>query len=118
MHFIENTTAGACVPLSAIAGGKIAWYIGEVTDLPNWAGSLLGPLGALAGTIIAIRWLLARLDKAETKADLRDKERDANLTLIAQMTMQNQTVISQNSVILSEVKDAIEKCVGPNHKNQ
>ena len=111
MHNPQDAVALITVPLSALFGGKTGMLIAQVDIMPDWASHILGPLGALAGTILAIRWLLARLDKAELKADTRDKERDANLTLIAQMTMQNQTVISQNSEILHEVKSAIEKCV-------
>ena len=111
MHNPQDAIALITVPLSAIFGNKAGTILAEASMMPDWASHLLGPLGALAGTILAIRWLLARLDKAEIKADIRDKERDANLTLIAQMTMQNQTVISQNSEILHEVKCAIQKNV-------
>ena len=110
MTIIHNSIAAAAVPLSAVAGSKIGAYMAQVTELPSWLTPLLGPAGALGGTLLAIRWLLARLDKAETKADARDAERDKNLALIATMVVQNQSVIEQNSEVLSEVKDAIRHC--------
>ena len=107
MNIVHNTIAAATVPLSAMAGNKIGSYMAQVSDLPQWLTPLLGPAGALGGTLLAIRWLLARLDKAETKADARDTERDKNLALIATMVVQNQSVIEQNSEVLSEVKNIL-----------
>jgi ABC-type enterochelin transport system ATPase subunit len=110
MTILTNTVAAATVPLSAVAGGKVGVYLASADIVPAWASSMLGPAGALVGTLLAIRWLLARLDKAEAKADKRDAERDTNLALIASMTVQNQQVIEQNSELLQDVKQAIEKC--------
>ena len=109
MNIIHNTIAAACVPLTAVFGSKIGSYVAQTVALPEWAGPLLGPIGALIGTLLAIKWLLARLDKAETKAEQRDIERDKNLTMIATMTAQNQIVIEQNSEVLADVKNALTK---------
>ena len=70
---------------------------------------------ALVGTLLAIRWLLKRLDRAETKADARDAERDKNLQLIAAMTVQNQAIIAQNSEVLADVKIAIQSRQSSHH---
>ena len=113
MTIVHNTIAAACVPFSAVFCGKVGGYIAQTTELPSWAGPLLGPIGALFGTLLAIKWLLGRLDKAESKAELRDIERDKNLTMIATMTAQNQRVIEQNSTVLAEVKDAISERIKP-----
>ena len=109
MTIIHNTIAAACVPLTAVFGSKIGSYIATTTPLPEWIAPLLGPVGALIGTLLAIKWLLTRLDKAETKAEQRDIERDKNLTMIATMTAQNQIVIEQNSEVLADVKNALTK---------
>ena len=109
MSIVTNTLAAAAVPLSAVAGGKAAAYLAQSAHMPDWASSAIGPAGALGGTVLAIRWLLARLDKAEAKADQRDIERDANLALIASMTVQNQQVIEQNSAAMAEFKAVAEK---------
>ena len=98
------------MPLTAVFGSKIGSYAAQTIPLPDWAGPLLGPIGALFGTLAAIKWLLARLDKAESKAEQRDVERDKNLSMIATMTVQNQAIIEQNSEVLADVKDAIKKC--------
>lgn len=110
MTIIHNTIAAACVPLTAVFGSKIGNYVAQTTPVPDWVAPLLGPIGALSGTLLAIKWLLARLDKAETKAEQRDIERDKNLSMIATMTAQNQAVIEQNSEVLADVKTAIAKC--------
>lgn len=109
MTIIHNTIAAACVPLTAVFGSKLGNYVAQTTQLPEWLSPLLGPIGALSGTLLAIKWLLARLDKAETKAEQRDIERDKNLTMIATMTAQNQIVIEQNSEVLADVKNALTK---------
>ena len=109
MTIIHNTIAAACVPLTAVFGSKIGNYVAETAPTPSWLTPLLGPLGALTGTLLAIKWLLDRLDKAETKAEARDAERDKNLALIATMTLQNQAVIQQNSEVLIDVKNAISQ---------
>lgn len=109
MDIIPHTISAACVPLTAVFGSKIGNYVAQTLPVADWLTPLLGPLGALSGTLLAIKWLLTRLDKAEQKADVRDQERDKNLQLIASMTVQNQAVIEQNSEVLSDVKHAIEK---------
>ena len=109
MNIIHNTIAAACVPLTAVFGSKIGNYIATTTPLPEWIAPLLGPVGALIGTLLAIKWLLTRLDKAENKAEQRDIERDKNLAMIATMTAQNQIVIEQNSEVLADVKNALTK---------
>ena len=112
MTIIHNTVAAACVPLSAVAGSKIGQYLAASGEVPAWLAPIIGPAGALIGTLLAIRWLLTRLDKAETKADARDAERDKNLSLIASMVVQNQQIIEQNSEALTEVRSVIKKCSG------
>ena len=109
MNIIHNTIAAAVVPLSAAMLGKAGNFVAQTVPMPAWLAPMLGPVGALVGTLLAIKWLLARLDRAETKADARDAERDKNLQLIASMTVQNQAVIEQNSEVLADVKSAIQK---------
>lgn len=109
MSAIHTTTAAAAVPLSAVLGGKVGSLLSDaVTGLPDWLAPMLGPAGALLGTLVAIRWLLTRLDRVEAKSDKRDVERDANMQLLATMVAQNQAVISQNSEALSDFKNIIQ----------
>ena len=108
MTLTAQLTAAAAVPLSAIAGGRIGGIIATATN-PDWIGPLLGPLGALAGTLLAIRWLLARLDKSEARHEARDAERERNMQTLIALTVQNQEVINQNSIVLREVKSTITK---------
>ena len=101
------------VPIALLAGSKTGIVAANIMEgeAPNWVSSLLGPLGALTGTILAIRWLLARLDKQEAKAEVRDEERIKQTKIITEMTIQNQAVIAQNSTMLADARLAIEKCV-------
>jgi ABC-type enterochelin transport system ATPase subunit len=113
MNAVHTTVSAAAVPLSALLGSKMGIYLSTASpSLPDWLTPLLGPAGALIGTLLAIRWLLARLDRVEAKAEKRDAERDANMTLICTIAVQNQEVIEQNSSTLQDVKAVIQKCSG------
>jgi ABC-type enterochelin transport system ATPase subunit len=108
-QLVQHTISAAAVPLTAVASSKAMTYIADATNaLPAWVAPFVGPVGALVGTLIAIKWLLARLDKAEKKADARELERDKNMTLLATLTVQSQTIIEQNSQVLEDVKKAIQ----------
>ena len=111
MNIITHTISAAVVPLTAVMMAKSGNFLAQTVPMPDWLAPMLGPVGALGGTLVAIKWLLARLDKAEQKAEVRDQERDRNLQLIATMTVQNQTIIEQNSEVLADVKSAIHKCI-------
>ena len=100
------------IPVAVLAGSKAGLITANIIEgaHPSWGSALLGPLGALTGTVLAIRWLLKRLDKQEMKADIRDEERIKQTAIITEMTLQNQAIIAQNSTMLAEAKFAIEKC--------
>jgi len=108
-----NVASTLVIPLAVMAGSKAGTMTANLIEgvSPNWISALLGPVGALTGTILAIRWLLARLDKQEAKADLRDIERDKQTKTLTEMTIQNQAIIAQNSTMLADARFAIEKCV-------
>jgi hypothetical protein len=59
--------------------------------------------------LFALRWLVARLDKSESKFEQRDLERDANFKKLVEITAQNHQVIAQNSDILREVKEHLTR---------
>jgi ABC-type enterochelin transport system ATPase subunit len=108
-QLVQHTISAAAVPLAAVASSKAMTYVADATQgIPAWVTPFVGPVGALIGTLIAIKWLLARLDKAETKADARELERDKNMSLLATLTVQSQTIIEQNSQVLEDVKKAIQ----------
>lgn len=104
------TVAGGISTMAAgMAGSKLLPLIADaVTDpLPVWMQYLLGPLGALAGMIVAIWWLSQRLNKAEAKAEKREDERDADRKILI-------TALDQNSTALREVSSVISRCKGSN----
>ena len=107
MSITSHTLSAATVMLSGVAGGKLATVITESLQMTEWLQILTGPLGALGAALFALRWLVARLDKAESKFEQRDLERDQNFQKLIEITAQNHQVIAQNSDILREVKDRI-----------
>ena len=107
MSITSHTLSAATVMLSGVAGGKLATVITESLQMPEWLQILTGPLGALGAALFALRWLVARLDKAESKFEQRDLERDQNFQKLIEITAQNHQVIAQNSDILREVKERI-----------
>jgi hypothetical protein len=109
MTITTHTLSAATVMLSGVAGGKLASITAESLEMPEWLQILTGPLGALGAALFALRWLVARLDKSESKFEARDIERDKQFVQLVEITYQNHRVIEQNSDILREVKDRISK---------
>ena len=107
MTLTTHTLSAATVIVSGLAGGKIATVVSESLQMPEWLQILTGPLGALGAALFAVRWLVGRLDKSETKFAARDIERDKHFEQLISLTVQNQRIIEQNSDILREVKDRI-----------
>jgi predicted acylesterase/phospholipase RssA len=109
MTITTHTLAAATVPLTAIAGSKLGSLIASAGHAPDWLSPLLGPAGALFGTVLAVRWLLKRLDKSEAKHEVRDDERIRSFEQLVKLTVQGQQIIEQNSAVLAEVKEALRK---------
>jgi hypothetical protein len=110
MTVSSHILAAATVPLSALAGNKLGQVAANLSpDIPTWIAALSGPFGTLVATIVAIRWLLARLNKSEQKEERRDEERLKNFETLVNLTHQGQQVIDQNSAVLSEVKEILKK---------
>ncbi|MBU6170605.1 MAG: hypothetical protein KGQ87_03810 [Verrucomicrobia bacterium] len=107
MTLTTHTLSAATVIVSGLAGGKLATVVSESLQMPEWLQILTGPLGALGAALFAVRWLVVRLDKSETKFAARDIERDKQFEQLVGLTVQNQRIIEQNSDILREVKDRI-----------
>jgi hypothetical protein len=116
-----ETLTFATVPLALLTGNMFGNVVANTAPVPDWASPILGSLGALAFAVLAVKWLIGRLDKQESKAEEREaildaketersKERDVHLRTIAEMTIQNQAIITQNSEMLKETKMTIEKC--------
>lgn len=103
MQNASNIISAGIVPLSGFIGGKLG--IVAATNTPAiepWVSQLLGPLGFLVGCIIAIRWLTKRLEKSEATTA-------ANQETLITVLVQTKTVIEQNSEILEDVKQALDK---------
>ena len=107
MTLTTHTLSTATVIVSGLAGGKLATLATQSLQMPEWLQILTGPLGALCAALFAVRWLVVRLDKSESKFSARDIERDKQFEQLVGLTVQNQRIIEQNSDILREVKDRI-----------
>lgn len=107
MTLTTHTLSTATVIVSGLAGGKLATVATQTLEMPEWLRIFTGPMGALGAALIAVRWLVVRLDKSESKFADRDVERDRQFEQLISLTVQNQKVIEQNSDILREVKNRI-----------
>ena len=107
MTLTTHTLSTATVIVSGMAGGKLATLATQSLQMPEWLQILTGPLGALGAALFAVRWLVVRLDKSESKFAQRDIERDRQFEQLVGLTVQNQRIIEQNSDILREVKERI-----------
>lgn len=116
-----ETLTFATVPLALLIGNMFGAVVANTAPVPEWATPILGSLGALVFAVLAVKWLIGRLEKQEEKSEAREavidakeaersKERDGHLRTIAEMTVQNHAIISQNSDMLRETKHALEKC--------
>ena len=80
-------------------------------SMPDWIKLLLGPMGALIGLIVALWWMVQRLNKAEKRFEERDKERDADRRALI-------LVVEQNSQALREVGTVITRYKNSNQTQQ
>ena len=94
--FISATIGSRALPMMAVELDPL---------MPDWIRVLLGPLGALIGLIIALWWMVQRLNKAEKRFEERDKERDSDRRALI-------LVVEQNSQALHDVGRIIGKCRG------
>jgi hypothetical protein len=72
--------------------------------MPVWLTPLLGPLGTLVGAVIAITWLIRRLDRAEEREAVRQKEHDDMLRAVIECSLRSTTAVEQNSQILARLQ--------------
>lgn len=104
---IDTLAAGISTSFAAILGWKGLPLLADVTEMPmpDWLRMLLGPVGAVACLIIALRWMAQRLNRAESRFEERDKERDEDRKSLI-------LVVEQNSQALRQVTSVIAKCKG------
>lgn len=75
---IETAASGFIAVSASLLGSKTTRMLADVTNapMPDWMTWLVGPLGALVGLAIALRWMSARLDRTEAKAEAKELARD------------------------------------------
>jgi hypothetical protein len=122
MTYQFETVATGLLAVSASAvGAKSARLVAEVTSapMPEWMTWLVGPIGALAGLVLALIWMNKRLDRTEAKAeaketarDARDREeRDRLIVALEQSTVAHHQVVG----VLESVQEVIGSCQARNN---
>ena len=107
----ETLFAGLVGLCSAIFGSRyLAETVTDAGDLPRWMEWLIGPLGALVGMIVAIKWLSLRLNKAEEREEARRLERDALMKSVIELGIQTKDVIADNSRTIERVNASLANC--------
>jgi hypothetical protein len=108
---IETAASGFIAVSASLLGSKTTRMLADVTNapMPDWMTWLVGPLGALVGLVIALKWMSARLDRTEAKSEAkelaRDKEsKDERDRLII--------ALERSTVAMDGVKSVIETCHG------
>jgi hypothetical protein len=74
----EMAMAGVTIAAAGMMGGKLVPLLAQMSGAgtpDEWLRMILGPGGALVGTLIAIRWLVKRLDGAEEREGKKEQER-------------------------------------------
>lgn len=106
---LETVITGFIAVAASAMGSKTARMIADVTNapMPDWMTWLVGPLGALVGLIIALKWMSARLDKAEQKADQKEQARDKE-----QREERDRLIVAleRSTVAMDSVKSVIAGC--------
>lgn len=115
---IETVAAGSSTLLGAFAGSKIGLAIQETIPMPEWAQLLLGPCGALIGVLVALRWMVQRLAKAERMAAERESNMRAENKADRKEAWDAISILQKDSnattqaavEVMRDVKSIIEKC--------
>lgn len=78
------------------------------TQMPDWAKYILGPLGALVVTLVAVWWLARRLASIESKSEKKsDAEREMMLGILqaqVEIATKCQTALEQNTRVLERIE--------------
>jgi hypothetical protein len=106
---IDHTLSGLTAIVAGIIGSQVIPDVISQVPAPDWIQQLQGPFGALIGLALGLWWMSKRLDKAETKADKREDERDADRKSLITVVEQNSNVLRNASEVLSEVRESLRK---------
>lgn len=104
-HHLENIAGFTSTIFAAIFGAVALPPVAEIVtndQVPGWLKGLLGPMGALVGMIIVIKWLTARLDKSEEKRDRRQEQYDEQMVELVKLGVRCSDVIEQNNRLLEK----------------
>ena len=115
----EIFATGASSMLGWVLGSKTATMIAtSVVALPEWTTWMLGPFGSLIGVLVALKWMVGRLSKAEDREEDRRKEREierkSNQEVLIALVRDSNTVTTSAVEVLREVKLTVEGCPGNN----
>lgn len=84
-------------------------FLAVVSELPPWLTILLGPLGGMAGTLVAVWWLAKRLNAVETAATLqRQHDHDALMQILSaqiEVATKCHIAIETNTRLIQRIED-------------
>jgi hypothetical protein len=121
-----DTLLGAfAVIVGPIVGTRMAMGAVQAVpiEIPSGMAQLIGPMGALVGLVIALKWMTGRLNKSEDKYEARQMiiekrdeskqvERDSQMKAIVALATETKDVIWQNSKAIEEFKVIVNGCPG------
>lgn len=111
---IDTVATAASGIVGGIAGSKFGHIIADAAlPLPSWMQWALGPFGALVGVLLALVWMVKRLNHLEEREESRRQEREVDRkmtqeTLIS-LVKDTNTVAAAATEVMREVKTTVEK---------
>lgn len=114
-HHLDAALAAIASVGSALFGSQVAKSIGRAVaetapvQMPEWMQWAIGPAGALVGLVCALRWMTARLNKAEQKMEAREQERDDDKRKLIEAMIDNTATNKNTQAFISQTRDAIER---------
>ena len=115
---IETAASGFIAVSASLLGSKTTRMIADVTNapMPDWMTWLVGPLGALVGLVIALKWMSARLDRTEAKAEAKEleaKKKEAERDKESKEERDKLIIaLERSTVAMDGVKSVIATCHG------
>lgn len=117
-YHLDTFAAASSTLLAGIAGSKVGTVIADTAQgsMPIWMEWALGPFGALVGVLMALVWIVKRLNAAETREEERRKEREIDRKLtqetLISLVRETNSVTTSAVEVMRAVNKAVEGCHG------
>ena len=91
------------------AGSNIGFVLADSTGAPNWVAIISGPVGAIVCLIFAVRWLAARIARADAREERREERREELLQSVITIAESSKSAIEQHADQVQRTEAALEK---------